>query len=92
MLQPRQALRSSQRLRAQRPEGGQEATGKDKGDGKGGKNRTSYLRDTPGVFNSRNTQDQIDQENRHAKLTQGTSKIDKKDRMKAGQDLGKKRV
>jgi hypothetical protein len=33
------------------------------GDGRGGKNRTSYFRDTPGVFNSRNTQNDIENEN-----------------------------
>ena len=37
------------------------------GDGKGGKNRTAYFRDTPGVFNSRNSQEDIDAENKAAK-------------------------
>jgi hypothetical protein len=37
------------------------------GDGRGGKNSTAYMRDTPGVFNSRNTQEDIEAENRAEK-------------------------
>ena len=33
-------------------------------DGHGGKNHLAYMRDTPGVFNSRNTQEDIEAENK----------------------------
>lgn len=62
------------------------------GDGKGGKYRTAYLRDTPGVFNSRNSQEDIEAENRAEKRKQSTSKIDKKLREKDKAAMSKKKV
>ena len=62
------------------------------GDGKGGKNKTSYFRDSPGVFNSRNSQDDIDNENKVEKRKSGTSKIDKKLREKDVLEMRKKKV
>jgi hypothetical protein len=62
------------------------------GDGQGGKHAASYLRDTPGVFNSKNTQGEIDAENKSEKRKQSTSKIDKKVREKEKAEMNKKKV
>jgi len=50
------------------------------------------MRDTPGVFNSRNSQDDIEMENKAEKQKHSTSKIDKKLRQKDTAELGKKKV
>lgn len=49
-------------------------------DGKGGKSSTAYLRDTPGVFNSLNTDNDIKNENVAEKRKISTSKVNKKQR------------
>lgn len=61
-------------------------------DGRGGKNRTAYLRDTPGVFNSRNTQEDIEAENKAEKRKQSTSKVEKKLRERDKFEMSKKKV
>lgn len=61
-------------------------------DGRGGKNHTAYLRDTPGVFNSRNTQDDVEMENKAEKRKQSTSKVEKKLREKDKAEMSKKKV
>jgi len=61
-------------------------------DGRGGKNHTAYLRDTPGVFNSRNTQEDVEMENGAEKRKQSTSKVDKKLREKDKAEMSKKKV
>ena len=61
-------------------------------DGRGGKNHSAYLRDTPGAFNSRNTQEDIENENRAEKRKQSTSKVEKKLREKDKAEMSKKKV
>lgn len=61
-------------------------------DGRGGKNMSAYFRDTPGVFNSRNTQEEIEAENRAERRKQSTSKVDKKLREKEKAEMQKKKV
>lgn len=61
-------------------------------DGRGGKNASAYFRDTPGIFNSRNSQEEIEAENRAERRKQSTSKLDKKLREKDRAEMQKKKV
>jgi len=61
-------------------------------DGRGGKNTSAYFRDTPGVFNSRNGQEDIEAENRAERRKQSTSKVDKKLREREKAEMQKKKV
>lgn len=61
-------------------------------DGRGGKNTSAYFRDTPGIFNSRNTQEEIEAENRAERRKQSTSKVDKKLREREKAEMQKKKV
>ena len=61
-------------------------------DGHGGKNHIAYMRDTPGVFNSRNTQEDIEAENKAERRKQSTSKADKKLRERDKAEMQKKKV
>lgn len=53
---------------------------------------SSYLRDTPGVFNSRNTEADIEAENKAEHRRQSTSKIERRAREKDRLEMQRKRI
>lgn len=53
---------------------------------------SSYLRDTPGVFNSRNSEADIEAENKAEHRKQSTSKLDRRAREKGRAEMQKKRI
>lgn len=61
-------------------------------DGTGGKASNAYLRDTPGVFNSLNTEQDIKNENVAEKRKISTSKVNKKQREEDKKLMARKKV
>lgn len=61
-------------------------------DGKGGKSSQAYLRDTPGVFNSLNSQNDIQNENVAEKRKISTSKVNKQQREHDKKAMSRKKI